>query len=276
VATPADALAQRHGRTTVRALSGRQGGCYTGAMTMIRSALPTGLPAGDAPVEWLVSPVPVDYGTALRFMERRVEAILAGAAPEAVWLLEHPPIYTCGTSARDGELLDTARFPVYRTGRGGRITYHGPGQRVAYVMLDLKRRGADVRAFVCALESWLIATLAAFGISAHRSAGKVGVWVDTPLGGEAKIAALGVRVRRWISLHGVALNVDPDLSHFAGIVPCGLAGSAVTSMRAQGVAAGLADVDEGLRASFAACLAAPSPAAREAVADGGITSGSLE
>jgi len=219
-------------------------------MTMLGSGGSAGLAPGGGAVEWLVSRAPVDYETALRFMERRVEAILAGAAPEAVWLLEHPPIYTCGTSARDADLLDAARFPVYRTGRGGRITYHGPGQRVAYVMLDLKRRGADVRAFVCALESWLIATLASFGIAARRSDGKVGVWVDTAAGGEAKIAALGVRVRRWVSFHGVALNVDPDLTHFTGIVPCGLAGSAVTSMRAEGVAVGMAEVDEALRAHF--------------------------
>ncbi len=208
----------------------------------------------EQPVEWLFSSAPVRYDIALQFMERRVDAILAGMAPEAVWLLEHPPVYTCGTSAQAGDLLDATRFPVYRTGRGGRITYHGPGQRVAYVMLDLKRRGSDVRAFVCALEGWLITTLAGFGIRAHRSPGKVGVWVDSPRGSEAKIAALGVRVRRWVSFHGVALNVDPDLSHFAGIVPCGLAGSAVTSLRAEGIAAGMTEVDAKLKSAFASVL----------------------
>lgn len=218
--------------------------------------LPKGEPAKVQPVEWLSSTMPVAYETALAFMQRRVDAILAGTAPEAVWLLEHPPIYTCGTSAAESDLLDGTRFPVYRTGRGGKITYHGPGQRVAYVMLDLKRRGADVRAYVCALEGWLITTLTTFGIQAHRSAGKVGVWVDTPLGGEAKIAALGVRVRRWVSFHGVALNVDPDLSHFAGIVPCGLAGSAVTSMRTEGIDISMAEVDAQLKAAFAATFSA--------------------
>lgn len=216
--------------------------------------LPMDEPAEVQPVEWLSSTVPVGYETALSFMQRRVDAILAGSAPEAVWFLEHPPIYTCGTSADESELLDRSRFPVYRTGRGGKITYHGPGQRVAYVMIDLKRRGSDVRAYVCALENWLIATLSTFGIQAHRSSGKVGVWVDTPLGGEAKIAALGVRVRRWVSFHGVALNVNPDLSHFTGIVPCGLAGSAVTSMRIEGIDTSMAEVDARLKAAFAAAF----------------------
>jgi lipoyl(octanoyl) transferase len=190
----------------------------------------------------------------MRFMQQRVDAIAAGRAAEAVWLLEHPAIYTCGTSARDEELLDRLRFPVYRTGRGGRITYHGPGQRVAYVMLDLRRRGADVRAFVCQLEGWLIAALADLGVEARRSAGRIGIWVDLPAAAgevrEAKIAAIGVRVRRWVSFHGFALNVAPDLSHFAGIVPCGLAGSAVTSLRALGVIAEMARVDAVLRATF--------------------------
>ena len=205
-------------------------------------------------VEWLHSRVPVDYDLAMRFMQQRADAIAAGRAAEAVWLLEHPPIYTCGTSARDDELLDRLRFPVYRTGRGGRITYHGPGQRVGYVMLDLRRRGADVRAFVCRLEGWLIAALAELGVAARRSEGKIGIWVDLPGAAgerrEAKIGAIGVRVRRWVSFHGFALNVSPDLSHFAGIVPCGLAGSGVTSLGALGVAAEMAEVDAALRATF--------------------------
>src|SRR5512132_95158 len=160
----------------------------------------------SAGVEWLVSRAPVDYAAAVRFMERRVEAIGAGRAPEAVWLLEHPPIYTCGTSARDEELLDRQRFPVYRTGRGGRITYHGPGQRVGYVMLDLRRSGGDVRVFVGQVEERIIRTLATLGGEAGRSPGKIGVWVNDESGHEAKIGAIGIRVRRWVSFHGFALN----------------------------------------------------------------------
>jgi len=201
-------------------------------------------------LEWLESRAPVEYPTALRVMERRVAAIGAGLAADAVWLLEHPPIYTCGTSAHDDELLERTRFPVYRTGRGGRITYHGPGQRIGYVMLDLRRREPDVRAFVFRLEEWVIGALAEFGVAARRSEGKIGIWVDLPDGREAKIGAIGVRVRRWISFHGFALNVAPDLSHFAGIVPCGLAGSAVTSLRALGVQADMRDVDAALRTRF--------------------------
>jgi lipoyl(octanoyl) transferase len=221
------------------------------------AAPPTAAPAQAASpgagldVEWLTSRAPIDYELAMRFMQQRADAIVCGRAPEAIWLLEHPPIYTCGTSARDDELLDGLRFPVHRTGRGGRITYHGPGQRVGYVMLDLRRRGADVRAFVCRLESWLIAALAELGVRARRSEGKIGIWVDLTDGREAKIAAIGVRIRRWVSFHGFALNVAPDLSHFAGIVPCGLAGSAVTSLRALGTGATMADVDAALRATFA-------------------------
>jgi len=204
-----------------------------------------------AEVEWLHSRALVDYERASRFMQQRAAAIAAGRGAEAVWLLEHPPIYTCGTSARDEELLDRLRFPVYRTGRGGRITYHGPGQRVGYVMLDLRRRGSDVRAFVAALEDWLIAALAALGVAARRSDGRIGIWVDLPHGGEAKIGAIGVRIRHWVSFHGFALNVSPDLSHFGGIVPCGLAGSAVTSLAALGSAATMADLDQALRATLA-------------------------
>ena len=204
-----------------------------------------------AAVEWLASRSYVPYATAIAFMERRVEAIAAGLAPEAVWLLEHPPIYTCGTSASDHELLERQRFPVYRTGRGGRITYHGPGQRVGYVMLDLRLRGADIRLFVNRVEEWVIQSLAALGVGAHRSPGKIGIWVDIGHGREAKIGAIGIRVRRWVSFHGFALNVDPDLSHFAGIVPCGLAGSEVTSLAKLGLSFNMQRVDAALRSAFA-------------------------
>jgi lipoyl(octanoyl) transferase len=201
-------------------------------------------------VEWLISDGPVDYPGAVDFMEQRVEAIRNGQAGECVWLLEHPPLYTSGTSAAADELLDAERFPVYRTGRGGRYTYHGPGQRVAYVMLDLRRRGPDVRAYVQALEAWLTATLARFGVCGQCRAGRVGIWVNLDGGREAKIAAVGVRVRRWITYHGVALNVNPKLSHFDGIVPCGIAGHGVTSLHALGVTAGMDEVDAALRDTF--------------------------
>ncbi len=195
------------------------------------------------------SPDPVSYPQALATMDREVEAIGQGRASELLWLLEHPPLYTAGTSARPEELLEP-RFPVFRTGRGGRFTYHGPGQRVAYVLVDLQRRGRDVRGYVWRLEEWLIQSLAELGVEAHRRPGYIGIWVVGPDGREAKIAALGVRVRRWITSHGVALNVCPDLSHFAGIVPCGLAGDPVTSLEALGVDAGLADVDRALVRRF--------------------------
>ncbi len=211
--------------------------------------------ATAAAIEWRISDEPVPYPEALAFMEERVEAIRAGTAPETVWLLEHPPLYTAGTSARDEDLLDPDRFPVFRTGRGGQFTYHGPGQRVAYVMLDLKRRGGDVRAFVCALEEWLIRTLAAFNIKGERREGRVGIWVDKgPYGGrkgqEDKIAAIGVRVRRWVTFHGVALNVEPDLGHFAGIVPCGISQHGVTSMVALGHLVTMPEVDSALMAAW--------------------------
>ena len=197
------------------------------------------------PVEWLSTSAPVPYPEALGIMDARVEAITSGAASECVWLLEHPPLYTAGTSAEPGELLDGERFPVYRTGRGGRFTYHGPGQRVAYVMLDLGSRGRDIRAYVTALEDWLIATLASLGVEGERREGAVGVFV-----GGAKIASIGVRVRRWVSLHGVSLNVDPELEHFSGIVPCGIEDVRVTSLAALGVGTDMATVDRALRSSF--------------------------
>jgi lipoyl(octanoyl) transferase len=215
--------------------------------------------ADSPPVEWRVSEGLVAYEEAVAFMETRAAAIAAGEAHECVWLLEHPPIYTGGSSAKAGDLLD-ARFPVFRTGRGGQFTYHGPRQRVAYVMLDLTRRRRDVRALVCALESWIIATLADFGVAGERRAARVGVWVERPekakgLGGEMaedKIAAIGIRLRQWVSFHGVALNVAPDLTHFSGIAPCGVrdAHLGVTSLADLGVTADMPAVDAALRRHF--------------------------
>jgi lipoyl(octanoyl) transferase len=202
----------------------------------------------------------VPYEAALAAMEERVAAIAAGEARELVWLLEHPPLYTAGTSARDEDLLVPARFPVHRTGRGGQYTYHGPGQRVAYVMLDLEHRTPDLRRYVAALEAWLIATLAAFNVRGERREDRVGVWVrrpekaPNPLGepAEDKIAAIGIRVRRWVTFHGVSLNVEPDLTHFAGIVPCGVRGHGVTSLADLGLIVSMPEVDAVLRESFEA------------------------
>jgi lipoyl(octanoyl) transferase len=205
-------------------------------------------PATAAP-EWRTEERPVPYPEAVAAMEARVAAIRAGTAPELVWLLEHPPLYTAGTSARDEDLLEPGRFPVYRTGRGGQFTYHGPGQRVAYVMLDLKRRGPDVRQFVVDLEDWLIRALARFNVVGERRAGRVGIWVARG-GREDKIAAIGVRVRQWVTYHGVALNVEPELGHFDGIVPCGIAGHGVTSLADLGLPVTLADADVALKAAF--------------------------
>ncbi len=212
---------------------------------------------GIAPVEWRIDDAPVPYPAALAAMDERVAAIRAGRAPELVWLLEHPPLYTAGTSARPGDLVVPDRFPVFRTGRGGQFTYHGPGQRVAYVMLGLARRGGDVRRFVCELENWMIAALARFGVKGERRTGRVGIWIDRARekgpGREDKIAAIGVRVRHWVTLHGVSLNVDPDLGHFAGIVPCGIADPrlGVTSLADLGVYAQMAEADDALRHAFA-------------------------
>jgi lipoyl(octanoyl) transferase len=212
-------------------------------------------PAGP-PVEWRVEAAPVPYKHALAAMDARAAAVAAGTADELVWLIEHPPLYTAGTSARPEDVLDR-RFPVFTAGRGGQLTYHGPGQRVAYVMLDLGRRGADVRRFVANLEEWLIRTLVAFDVAGERREDRVGVWVRRPdlgVGREDKIAAIGIRVRRWVSTHGISLNVDPDLSHFAGIVPCGVAEPrfGVTSLRDLGRGATLAQVDATLRREFEA------------------------
>lgn len=203
----------------------------------------------DAP-EWLVAPGLTPYPEAVAFMEARAAAIAAGAARDLVWLVEHPPIYTAGTSAKDSDLLST-RFPVFQTGRGGQYTYHGPGQRVGYVMLDLNRRQKDVRRFVHDLEEWLIRTLLQFNVKGERRDGRVGIWVARGGGREDKIAAIGVRVRRWVTFHGVALNVDPDLSHFDGIVPCGIREHGVTSLADLGLPVSMADVDVAMKKAFA-------------------------
>ena len=207
-------------------------------------------------VEWKTSPAPVAYEDAVSEMEVRVAQIRAASATELVWLLEHPPLYTAGASAKEGDLLDSEVFPVHRTGRGGQYTYHGPGQRVAYTMLDLQRRGADLHRFVRNLEQWLIDSLGEFGVTGERRAGRVGVWVS--LGGEkeAKIAALGIRVRRWVTFHGVSLNVAPDLSHYDGIVACGVPEHGVTSLEALGVQADMSEVDAVLKEKFNALFGA--------------------
>jgi lipoyl(octanoyl) transferase len=207
----------------------------------------------DSGIEWRVSPGLADYSRTLDEMETRAAAIREGSASELVWLLEHPPLYTAGTSAAVNELLAPDRFPVFRAGRGGRYTYHGPGQRVGYVLLDLDKRGRDVRCFVAGIEQWLIAALAEFGIEARSEPGRIGIWTGHGAA-EAKIGAIGVRVRRWVSFHGFSLNVDPDLSHFSGIVPCGLGEYPVTSMARLGVSADMAAVDAALRRHFPAML----------------------
>ncbi|MDB5640964.1 MAG: lipoate--protein ligase [Hyphomicrobiales bacterium] len=211
-------------------------------------------PHGAPPVEWRIAEGLMPYEEAVAFMEARADAIAAGDAPELVWLVEHPPLYTAGTSAQDGDLVD-ARFPVHRTGRGGQFTYHGPGQRVAYVMLDLKRRTQDVRAFVAALEDWITATLAAFNVRGERREDRVGVWVARPdkgVGAEDKIAAIGIRLRRWVTFHGISLNVEPDLDHFGGIVPCGISAAryGVTSLVDLGLPVTMPEADGALRAAF--------------------------
>jgi lipoyl(octanoyl) transferase len=205
--------------------------------------------ANTAP-EWRIGKGLQPYPDAVAFMEHRAAEIADGTARELVWLIEHPPIYTAGTSAKDGDLID-ARFPVFRTGRGGQYTYHGPGQRVGYVLLDLKRRGMDVRAFVRDLEEWLILTLAQFNIKGERRDGRVGIWVAQDGGREDKIAAIGVRIRRWVTFHGISLNVDPDLDHFGGIVPCGIREHGITSLVGLGLPITMADVDVALKVAFA-------------------------
>ena len=199
-------------------------------------------------MEWRVTPGPTPYPDALAAMDARADAIHAGTADELIWLLEHPPLYTAGTSAQTEDLLDP-RFPVYDAGRGGQYTYHGPGQRVVYLMLDLKARGRDVRAYVTALEEWIIQSLARLGVTGERRQGRVGIWVQRGPLKEDKIAAIGVRIRRWVTLHGIAINVSPDLSHFTGIVPCGIQEHGVTSLADLGLAATLADLDAALGAT---------------------------
>jgi lipoyl(octanoyl) transferase len=200
--------------------------------------------------EWQFSDLPVGYDAAVTAMEERVARISEAAAPDLIWLLEHPPLYSAGTSAKEADLLDPGRFPVHHSGRGGQYTYHGPGQRVGYVMLDLKRRGLDIRAYVCALEDWLIAALAEFNVRGERRTGRVGIWVDRGGGREDKIAAIGVRVRRWVTYHGISVNVDPDLSHFDGIVPCGIGEHGVTSLVDLGLPVSLKDLDVALMAAW--------------------------
>jgi lipoyl(octanoyl) transferase len=215
----------------------------------------TGLARLDSPaiVDWAISDTPVPYETAIAVMEDRIERIAAGTAPELIWLLEHPPIYTAGTSARLTDLLQPDRFPVYETGRGGQYTYHGPGQRIAYVMLDLRVRGRDVRSLITLLEDWIIATLATFNVKGEVRPDRVGVWVRRPDRGqdaEDKIAAIGLRLRRWISFHGLSLNVEPNLEHFSGIVPCGVNRHGVTSLADLGLVLSMTDVDMALAAAF--------------------------
>ncbi|MFQ3253128.1 MAG: lipoyl(octanoyl) transferase [Loktanella salsilacus] len=219
-------------------------------------------------VEWITSDTPVPYADALTFMEARAEAIAAGTEDEAIWLLEHPPLYTAGTSAKIADLVDPDRFPVFEARRGGQYTYHGPGQRVAYVMLDVGKRGRDVRRFVQELEAWVIATLDQFNVKGEIRPGRVGVWVtrpDKPLTAtgavqEDKIAALGIRLRKWVSFHGLSINVEPDLSHFDGIVPCGISDHGVTSLVDLGLPVTMADLDVALRQSFDTIFGAAPPA----------------
>lgn len=219
-------------------------------------------------MEWTTLPGFAPYPETLAAMEARVAAIAAGTAPEAIWLLEHPPLYTAGTSANPADLTDPTRFPVHTAGRGGQYTYHGPGQRVIYTMLDLNHRGRDVRQFVCALENWVIATLAEFNVRGERRAGRVGVWVTRPdrpanpdgTPHEAKIAAIGVKLRRWVSFHGISINVEPDLGHFTGIVPCGIRDHGITSLVDLGLPVTMADLDAALAATFPRAFPdAPAP-----------------
>jgi len=213
-------------------------------------------------IEWRVSTAPAGYDEALAFMEARAAAIRAGTAGECVWLLEHPPLFTAGTSADEVELINPLGFPVYTAGRGGRYTYHGPGQRVVYVMLDLEKRGKDIRCFVHALEGWMIDALAELGVPAHRAEGRIGIWVGEGAD-EKKIGALGVRVKRWVTLHGFALNVAPDLSHFGGIVPCGISEYGVTSLAELGKQIPMAGVDASLKRGFRPFLSRLERACKE-------------
>ena len=209
----------------------------------------------EADIEWRITPGLTDYDAAFAEMNARAEAVRAGTARELVWLLEHPPLFTAGTSADAAELFNPLGFPVHEAGRGGRYTYHGPGQRVGYLVLDLDRRGRDVRRYVHALEGWLIASLGDLGVEARRAEGRIGIWVDHQ-GSEAKVGAIGVRVRRWVTSHGFSINVEPELSHFSGIVPCGIAGFPVTSLKAMGLSDVGDRLDLALRSTFAGFLVA--------------------
>jgi lipoyl(octanoyl) transferase len=223
------------------------------AMTVpLRSPDPMEMPRTrpGRPIEWRTLPGLADYSATGREMEARVDAVLSGEASEAVWLLEHPPLYTAGTSARPADLLEPGRLPVFATGRGGQYTYHGPGQRIAYVMLNLGDRAQDLRRFVATLEDWVIAALRRFGVEGERREDRVGVWVRRPGRLEAKIAAIGIRVRRWVTFHGIAINVNPTLSDFDGIVPCGVSGLGVTSLADLGISSTMAEVDRVLREEF--------------------------
>lgn len=221
-------------------------------------------PAPDLPdPEWVTSPGLSDYSEALAQMEARNAAIAAGDAGELIWLLEHPPLYTAGTSADPAELRNP-QFPVHDAGRGGRYTYHGPGQRVGYCLIDLARRGRDVRGFVCALEGWVIDALGDFGVSARRAEGRIGIWTDNRSGQEAKIGAIGVRVRRWVTMHGFSVNIDPDMTHFGGIVPCGISEFPVTSLADLGISASMADFDAALHRHLPGFLLALTPDAAKA------------
>jgi lipoyl(octanoyl) transferase len=221
--------------------------------------------ADGAPAGWAVSGGPVPYPAAVAAMEARAAAIAEGRAGELVWLLEHPPLYTAGVSAKPSDLLEPGRFPVFQSGRGGQFTYHGPGQRVAYVMLDLSARGRDVRAFVGALEAWIIGALARFNVNGEAREGRVGVWVERRQAGaptrEDKVAAIGVKLRRWVSFHGIALNVEPDLGHFSGIVPCGQTEHGVTSLVDLGLPVTMDEADAALKASFGEVFGELAPAA---------------
>ncbi len=234
-------------------------GIYIGPMS-IKPAPVDRSNLSAAAVAWMVSREPVEYPQAIRFMEARTDQIARGEADELIWLLEHSASYTAGTSARPEDLLAPGRFPVHTTGRGGKFTYHGPGQRVIYVMLDVKRRSGDVRAFVAALEGWVITALAELGVTGERRPGRVGIWVPNEGVGaakieEAKIAAIGLRLRHWVSMHGISLNVDPNLEHYSGIVPCGITGYGVTSLAALGRPTTMDAVDKALRVSFERCIA---------------------
>jgi lipoyl(octanoyl) transferase len=219
---------------------------------------------GTRPVEWRVSDSLVQYPDAVAAMEARVAAIASGTASEQVWLLEHPPLYTAGTSAKESDLLVPDRFPVFRTGRGGQYTYHGPGQRIAYLMLDLNRRQPDLRLFVATIEEWIIRTLAHFNVKGERRQDRIGIWVRRPDKGpdrEDKIAAIGVRIRHWITFHGVAINIDPELEHFSGIVPCGVREQGVTSLADLGIVVSMTEVDMVLRREFEVLFGAATPSA---------------